>query len=127
MQTQNGERDFTTVVGKSNLTNTGCRRGLYFFFDNFKKDSLFQSARIDSPLKVVTHDSGFPEESFKNVHFVSFSKREWGGEVYYHINRVASDTVTVTLEVEDTGIYVEHFFVLRSGHWFLFQIIDSST
>jgi hypothetical protein len=82
---------------------------------------------MDKPLRVVTADNDIPEESFQNVHFVSFRKNEWGDGTQHHVNKVALDTVSVILEVVDTGIYIEHFFALRNGQWFLFQIMDSST
>ena len=38
-----------------------------------------------------------------------------------------ADNVTLTAEVEDTGVYVQYIFKYINSKWQLIKIIDSST
>ena len=96
------------------------------FFNKFRTDSLFQLQRIDKPLSVIKSDEEAEEEEKQVVKYVSFDQKDWDIKIEYKKTILSKDTMNVVLEGIDTGVHIEHFFVMRQGNWYLFQIKNLS-
>ena len=101
------------------------------FFEKFKSDSLFQQLRIDDPLIVNTIKQDNSEnvvfdKTLEKIKAVSFDPAVWGKGTYITMKSKSLDTILVDLKVEGTGIFIQHYFVLRNNLWFLYEIKDLS-
>lgn len=100
------------------------------FIDKFKNDSLFQVLRIDNPLIIETIDDDSEvvkfNKSLKRVSYVSFLPESWKTAISITNSQKAVDTVVVELQGVDTGIVIDHYFVLRNNQWFLYKIRNLS-
>lgn len=96
------------------------------FFNKFKSDPLFQILRIDDPLSVIISDEESEEEEKQKVKYVSFNQKHWGVKIKITTKELSKDTINVTLEGNDTGVHIEHFFAKRSDKWHLYQIKNLS-
>lgn len=96
------------------------------FFEKFSNDSLFQISRIDSPLIVVKSEDVHKIMELIDVNYISFDQKDWEEKITYEPQEISHDTIKVTLQGTDTGLYIEHYFVLRNNFWFLFKIENLS-
>lgn len=102
------------------------------FFNAFKKDSTFQLSRIDKPLIVESMEYRANLEDYhivsstQIVNYVSFRQRDWPEKIITSTKSVSTDTIKVELQVVDTGIFIEHYFVNREKKWYLYKIINLS-
>lgn len=105
-----------------------CSENFSAFFDRFKSDTLYQRSRIENPISVSRESyEGTAEKELITVNTVGFSDAEWEGKVSLVTRFVGSDTASVVLQVLDTGVYFEHYFICRNNSWYLVEIVDSST
>lgn len=77
----------------------------------FKGDSIFQQERIINPISVVVSDDddGLLEKKM-NIKFVSFDKRDWKKDPVINFKRISLFRMVVILQLEDTGMYISHYF-----------------
>lgn len=101
------------------------RENFNLFFENFKKDSIFQVSRIDKPLILesiqTTNDLVENKLVTKKmiVNHTSFDEIDWNVELLINSKKIARDTVSVELQGVDTGLFFEHYFVNRDGMVFI--------
>lgn len=97
------------------------------FFKRYNVDRSFQLSRTVFPLKIEIAEDGEP------VKTKLLQKAKW-----QHVNLLdkkyiikktpkGSTAMVVTLQIEDTGVFIEHFFQLDKGIWKLISTKDSST
>jgi hypothetical protein len=101
------------------------------FLEKFNRDSTFQKSRTVFPFKVIQ-----TEEEDEGDKTVLVEKDDWThvdfsfpGDKKNIVTRidVNNDEVNIRLQVEDTGVYVEHFFQKKQGQWWLVYVRDGST
>jgi len=109
------------------LNSHATAESFFTFFNNFSKDSIFQIARIDSPLLVIKSDEVDESKEWMDVQYVSFKQKDWKETIKITIEELTPDTTRVLLQGEDTGIYLEHYFALRNLQWHLYKILNLST
>ncbi len=99
-------------------------------FENFKKqffaDSIFQKSRIKFPVKNILNDVDYGQKieeiKISDWSFLNIYKPE------YIINfEHKQKTVSLIIQINDTGIYVIYRFNKIDGMWYLTEIEDQST
>ena len=100
------------------------------FFNRFKSNKDFQKLRIDCPLTLESIDDESAEINYsrskKKIEYVSFDQKNWTDPISLSFRKLINDTVVVDLNGVETGLRVEHYFVLRKKVWFLCKIRDKS-
>ncbi len=106
------------------------------FFEKFNRDSVFQMSRVVFPFKVMQiNDVEGPDNDEITYTNVFVAENDWKkvdftfpNEKNVIVNKVEvnSDEVNLQYRVEDTGIFVEHFFQKKQGHWWLTYAKDNS-
>lgn len=111
-----------------NRSSVSKNEPFFLFFSKFKGDSIFQQERIINPISVVVSDDddGLLEKKM-NIKFVSFDKSDWKKDPVINFKRISLFRMVVILQLEDTGMYISHYFKRIKGKWFLVKIVDSST
>ena len=97
------------------------------FFENFKKDSVFQKQRVVFPLKVrvfnidnlKTEENSLEEENYE---LLRIDENEVSME-----KKISKDSVKIILKGKDNGIYIETQFLKDKGIWKLESYNDQST
>ncbi len=121
---------FSCTNSKNNIENNKStnieNEDFNSFFEHFIKDSLFQNSRIDHPVILVNSDDEKDNIQSINVEYVSFKQKDWKEKIIINRNEISPDTINVTLEGSDTGLFINHFFVKRNNQWFLFRINNES-
>lgn len=111
---------------KSNTIITNQKELFKTFFEKFKVDSSFQKKRIYNPLDIWIADENGIEQKKELIEYVSFIKKDWGQDILLSEKVINTDTVKVTLQGKDTGIFIEHYFVCKNGEWHLYLIKNNS-
>ena len=100
------------------------------FFNRFKSNKDFQKLRIDCPLTLESIDDESAEINYsrskKKIEYVSFDQKNWTDPISLSFRKLINDTIVVDLNGVETGLRVEHYFVLRKKVWFLCKIRDKS-
>ena len=97
------------------------------FFEKFAHDTFFQKIRTILPLKIFNLSDGEIVRESKVIPSFSFDDKSLGGKVLLEVHKRGPKKVSLLLQVEDTGIYIEFYFVLNRKKWYLQSIRDSST
>lgn len=100
------------------------------FFKRFKSNKDFQKLRIDCPLILESIDDESAEINYirskRKIEYVSFDQKNWTDPISLSFRKLINDTIVVDLNGVETGLRVEHYFVLRNKVWFLCKIRDKS-
>lgn len=120
----NNVKDTTNVVVRQEKENFD------IFFDQFRRDSVFQNDRIIFPLinLLLNTDTMLYEERLLN-------QKEWGfvdltklpKNYLERITKLSDDEYIYNIQIEDTGVYVNYIFKIYNNKWFLVKIKDHST
>ncbi|PLK44822.1 DUF4348 domain-containing protein [Emticicia sp. TH156] len=99
------------------------------FFHSFSRDSVFQNSRIKFPLLVIIDDIDEKEQKL-------ITQKDWGffgiaklskPKYIQTVEKINSQEYHLTIQMEDTGVYVVYVFKREKNSWMLTQMIDSST
>jgi hypothetical protein len=98
------------------------------FLAKFNADSSFQFSSIEFPLKLTSLGEDGNKSSFISKEKWIFTKLSNDKKLKSKIKKIVINKEQVKLEysIEDTGVIVNHFFSLKSGHWMLTNIEDQS-
>ncbi|WP_298142586.1 hypothetical protein [Flavobacterium sp.] len=99
-------------------------------FSLLKKDFFFSESkqfdRVSNKIECYATDEFGKVSKISTIH-----KNNWK---YFTIEdkmktswNSAADSINLTIELEDTGVYIEYVFKLIDDKWQLVKIIDSST
>jgi len=100
------------------------------FFEKFNKDSIFQFSRINFPLNNEIYDVESNElykeniklENWKYFNFLALSKK-----YVKTVHQIKKDEVKINIQIIDTGVNVDYFFMVKNQKWILVKIVDEST
>lgn len=98
------------------------------FFTKFNRDSIFQKSRIVFPFKLIQSEDESDTTIYitrSNWQYVDFSFPNDRKNIITQ-EKVNDNEMKVLLQVEDTGIYVEHLFQTKQGRWWLVYVKDGS-
>jgi hypothetical protein len=96
------------------------------FYKKFNTDKAFQLSRVVFPFKML-----FVEDD-SSISTKLLEKKEWN---YVNLlnkkyiikkRRAGRSEMIVTLQIQDTGVFVEHIFQENNGKWKLVSTKDSS-
>ncbi|UTA66525.1 DUF4348 domain-containing protein [Emticicia sp. 21SJ11W-3] len=99
------------------------------FFHRFSRDSVYQNSRIKFPLLVIIDDIDEKEQKL-------ITQKDWGffdiaklskPKYIQTVEKINSQEYHLTIQMEDTGVYVVYVFKREKNSWMLTQMIDSST
>lgn len=99
------------------------------FFSKFSSDSTFQVSRIVFPIAVERYDidkGSFDYSKMDRTEWGFYNIKELGNEYITAINKTDSTNV-FTLQLSETGVYVEYLFIIQNNKWMMVKIIDQST
>lgn len=127
----------TLVCGRtyqlySNETYQNLRNdNFYKFLVKFSKNKAFQRERILFPLVLHTENlqgksivKKLNVNSWKHTDFVGLGKLDKKNQI--EIEAISDSEVRLIYSIEDTGVYVIHYFIKKDGKWFLYKISDQS-
>jgi|GEM_PF-4112149 len=96
------------------------------FFTKFNRDSIFQKTRVVFPFKLIQSDGESDTTIFiqrNGWQYVDFSFPDKKNVVTQE--RVNDNEIKVLLQVEDTGIHVQHLFQKKKGQWWFVYVKSS--
>ncbi len=101
------------------------------FFKKFKNEISFRSLRLISPLFLYELDDvEINSEKFIKtpigIEDILLNQKDWNEKIYLKKEQVASDTINMILEGNETGLRIIHQFVIKDNQWYLNKIIDFS-
>lgn len=106
------------------------------FLNQFNNDYNFQKSRVLFPLRITTLVN-YETDKFDTIYIQSadYKKHELtspksnivDGQVMLRSETISPNQHQITMLVEDTGIRIEFFFLLRENIWYLSEIKNSST
>ncbi len=116
-------------VANEIVTDTG--ESFESFIKQFNADPVFRRSRVVFPFKVVQTGQGIngsdttidvATNDWQQVNFI------YPGDSRNIVDQSneKSGVVVIKLMVEDTGVYLEHFFERKDGKWWLVYVKDSS-
>jgi len=106
------------------------------FLNQFNNDYNFQKRRVLFPLRITTlidfetnkSDTIYIQSAEYQKHELTSPKSNIvDGQVMLRSETISPNQHQITMLVEDTGIRIEFFFLLRENIWYLSEIKNSST
>lgn len=86
------------------------------FLSRFETDSVFQKERIQFPLVVKRYDSNNKEYTAETVPVGNWEYVNFNQEKYIKlVTEKAVSSYVVNIQIEDTGVWVNHIFELIDG------------
>ncbi len=101
------------------------------FLTKFSKDKNFQMKRIIFPLALYTENEQgkyvvkkLTPKSWKHTDFMGLSKFDKKNVIEIDIS--SKTEAKLIYSIEDTGVYVIHYFIKKDGKWYMSKISDES-
>lgn len=124
----NNVKDTTNVVVRQEKEN------FYIFFDQFRRDSVFQNDRIIFPLIVLLLKTDVEEFNTELYDERMLNQKEWGfvdlselpKNYLERITKLSDDEYNYNIQIDGTGVYVNYIFKIYNNKWFLVKIKDQS-
>jgi hypothetical protein len=89
------------------------------FFKKFNSDSLFQKSRIKFPFKIIIKDEDGDNSrilSKSEWHFIHLVNDKKEKSIIRKVP-IQRNKILITYAIEDTGIFIKHFFENINGKW----------
>lgn len=101
------------------------------FFKKFKNEISFRSSRLVNPLYLYEiDDAEINSENFIKTEIgiedILLNQKDWNEKISFKKEIVASDTINMILEGNETGLKIIHQFVIKDKKWYLNKVIDLS-
>lgn len=98
------------------------------FLSRFETDSVFQKERIQFPLVVKRNEVDSEEYKKDRIPVADWRYVNFNQEKYFKlVTEKADSSYVVNVQIEDSGVWVDHIFTRIDGRWFLTFIEDKST
>lgn len=101
------------------------------FLAKFSKNKAFQTERIIFPLVFYTENEQgnsvvkkLTANSWRYTDFVGLNKRDKKNEIEIEIS--SKTEAKLIYSIEDSGVYVIHYFIKKDGKWYMYKISDES-
>lgn len=99
------------------------------FFNNFNSNSEFQLSSIEFPLKMISFEDENKSELVIEKNEWKFTKLIENLKLRSKVKKkfINEKEVQIDYYLEDTGVFVSHFFIYKNKRWILIRIEDHST